>query len=232
MIGQLRAGFTKSSLVLGLVGLAYIVTVLVFGEHLAEDELTVGSIGFRFLHNSAFPLVCIALVALAAAPYFRKLVSQPRKFKFILLFFAIGVISAILINNPIHAFLINLAFELKIETAESQAATLPLFLLNLFATLIYMAIIVPIAEELVDRGMLFEELRSLPLLHIMLWSVFTFSFSHYLVFGITKVIAVLPIAFILTWIRYHYGSWIYAAAAHAGVNGYVTVAPLLGVEFG
>ncbi len=231
MTNTLRHGFQVTAMMLGLVALALISTNLLLGSGGVSDQTSFGvgstavDIVLSKLQSAAFPLACIALVACASRPYWAELLAQPSRPRLMIGFFILGTIFALTINNPIHDYLIRTFLNPSADGAAPQISLSPAAeIAYLISSLVLVAIIVPIAEELVDRGMMFEELKELPAWQIVIWSIIVFSFSHYLVFGIFKVVAVVPMAIVYALIRLKFGSWKYAAAAHAGLNAAVTIA--------
>jgi hypothetical protein len=226
---HIRTGFEAACLALGVLALALLLRDVLFGN-IAFDLSGPSALINAPIHQpianellrSLFHVFIIGLVLLVARP---GLLHQKAEAKDLLLCLVLGVVGGVLINMPFHSFLISLFFSPE-QIADATPAVLDLKrLLILFSVnLVLTSILVPIAEEMSARGQLFDETKNLPRLHTAFWSILMFCFAHYLAFGLTKVIAVLPMAVLFVVLRFRYGSWKHAAAAHMGVNGAATVA--------
>ncbi len=236
MITNLRTGFKITAMMLGLVALAFLATNFLVGSGTGlslayfNSGSTIADVIFLAVIAAVFPLACMGFAAIAGRPNLRNLFDQPAKHTLLALFFFLGALLAFVISNPLHDYLIR-TFLPKLDGAADAAVVIQDSVKTAFfiCEIILVALIVPVSEEFVDRGVLFKELEALPRWQIVLWSILVFSFSHYLVFGIFKVIAVVPMAVVFSLIRLRFGTWKYSAAAHAGVNAFAALAGPLGV---
>jgi hypothetical protein len=172
----------------------------------------------------AFAVLLIAY--LFAVNYWRQLFPDKIKWPFVLAAMIAGIGFAMFLNHPAHVLLFEGFFGQPImnggQTSDSVVGGIfsglrqSQGLLNIptFATMF----LTPFIEELTDRGILFKESEGLPLWQIALLSFLVFCLSHYAVGGMAKVLAVAPAAILFVATRIITKSFVYSAAAHAGVN--------------
>jgi membrane protease YdiL (CAAX protease family) len=168
-------------------------------------------------------VLCLALVV--ARGYWRALFPEKLSWLKLALCLAGGVAFAAFLNNPAHTLLFRVIFgeprmvggmisEVVAGNLFSNMRATNLLTFAAFATVFA----TPFIEELTDRGILFKEAEGLPVWQIALLSLLVFAFSHYLIGGMAKVLAVVPAGIFFVGLRVWTGSFIYSAAAHAGVN--------------
>jgi membrane protease YdiL (CAAX protease family) len=218
---QIRNGFKAASLCLGLMALAVLFRNAVIGSvffDLSAPSAFASAPIYQLIANqfaqTLFQIFLVPLVLLVGAS---ALWHQPAQLKDLLICLLVGLVGGVLINIPFHNLLIS-TFMTPGEATAAPAQEMKRVVALLIAEIAFTCMIVPVAEELVSRGLLFDETEELPRLQIAFWSLLMFSFAHYLTFGLTKVVAVMPMAVLFTWLRFKYGSWKHSAAAHAGIN--------------
>jgi membrane protease YdiL (CAAX protease family) len=234
-ISNIRKGFEAACLALGLLALALLLRNVWFGSvafdlsaPMALVEAPVHQVIANEVLQSLLHVFLIGLVLLVAS---KGLLRQEARAKDLLICLVVGLAAGVLINMPFHKFLISVFFTSDLASESTPVVmdikrVITLFCVNFTLT----CVLVPIAEELSARGQLFDETSELPRLHTAFWSILMFCFAHYLTFGLTKVIAVLPMAVLFVMLRFRYGSWKHSAAAHAGVNSVATIADYMSLS--
>jgi membrane protease YdiL (CAAX protease family) len=221
-----------ATIVFGIAALASLFSRLIANSGLREllilHQLSIpGSLIFLSAMDSfayAFAVLLVAYVF--AANYWRELFPERIRWTFVLGAVLAGIGFAMFLNHPAHVVLFDGFFGQPImnggQTSDSVVGgifsglrqTQPLFTMTAFATMF----LTPFIEELTDRGILFKESEGMAVWQIALLSFFIFCFSHYAIGGFAKVLAVAPAAILFVTTRIITKSFIYSAAAHAGVN--------------
>jgi hypothetical protein len=197
-------------------------------EWLLMNQLSFpGAIWFaRFINTFSFGIAVVLIAFVVARNYWRELF--PARLRWLILFgsMAAGLVFAIFLNHPLHVFLFDVFFAQPIITNGATndsvvggifsglSQTQSLFTMPAVATML----VTPFIEELTDRGILFKEAEGLALWQAAVLSFLVFCFSHYLIGGFPKVLAVVPAAALFVGIRMATGSFVYSAAAHVGIN--------------
>jgi Type II CAAX prenyl endopeptidase Rce1-like len=137
-----------------------------------------------------------------------------------------GIVFAMFFNHPMHTFLFEAFFGKPQFTGGAVSDTLAAGIFSgiegygrlLSFSAVATIILSPIVEELTDRGIFFQETETLPISLVAVASLVVFCLSHFAIGGMAKVLAVVPAALLFVGLRLKTGSFIYAAAAHVGVN--------------
>ncbi len=219
-------------LVFGISALATLVNRAVansgLNEWLLMNQLSFpGAVWFaRFVNTFTFGIAVIVTAIAVARNYWRGMFPIRFNWLFFIASGIAGLIFAIFLNHPLHQFLFDAAFGQPIvnggATTDSVVGgifsglrqTQSLFAMSSIATIL----LTPFIEELTDRGILFQEAEGLALWQVAVLSFLVFCFSHYLIGGLPKVLAVVPAAALFVGIRIATGSFVYSVAAHAGIN--------------
>jgi membrane protease YdiL (CAAX protease family) len=229
---SLATAIRAAVLVLGIAALASLANRVVADSGLQmwflmrQQSLPGGLLLASAVQNLAYGLSALVIALLVAWGYARSLL--PGSMNWLLLggCFCLGVLFAMFLNHPIHVLLFETFFGQPTFTGGAVSDTLAvgifsglqgygrLFSLSAVGTIL----LSPLVEELSDRGILFKEAEALPLWQVALLSFLIFCFSHYALGGIAKVLAVVPAALLFIGLRLRTGSFVYAAAAHIGVN--------------
>jgi membrane protease YdiL (CAAX protease family) len=229
VVPSIRSGFSAACLALGLLALAVLTrTVLVSGFYfdLSDPAALLKAPLHHLIANNLlsnlFPIFSICLVLLVGT---KELLRQKANAKDLLICLCLGIFFGLFVNLPVHNYLVSI-FMSSDPTLQNEVPLMDFgraFVL-LGVGFALSCILVPISEELLCRGLLFDETKNLPRLHTAFWSLLMFCFAHYLTFGLTKVVAVIPMAIVFIVLRFRYGSWKHSAAAHMGVNSVATAA--------
>jgi hypothetical protein len=221
-----------AAVVFGIAALALLFNRLIANSGLREyfilHQLNIpGSLVFiATLDSFAYAIGVFAIAYVFAANYWRELFPNPFRGTYALAAFVAGIIFAMFLNHPAHVFLFDVYFGQPImnggQTSDSVVGGIfsglrqsqSLLTLPAFATMF----LTPFIEELTDRGILFKESEGLRVWQIALLSFLVFCLSHYTIGGMAKVLAVAPAAFLFVTTRIITKSFVYSAAAHAGVN--------------
>jgi len=228
----LSTAIRAAVLVLGIAALASLANRLVAESGLRfwllmHQQTTPGALwAVSALEHLTYGLLVILICYVVARGYWRMLFPEHLSIVKLAAWFGAGVVFAMFLNHPIHSFLFEIFFGKPTFTggavSDGIAATIfsglsgfqRLFNLASVATIV----LSPFVEELTDRGILFTEADRLPLWQVALVSFLVFCFSHYAIGGMAKVLAVVPAAVLFISIRIKTGSFMYAAAAHVGMN--------------
>jgi hypothetical protein len=228
----LSTAIRATALVLGIAALASLMNRMVAdsGLHfwlLMKQQTLPGALwGVSAAEHLTYGIAVIFLCQVVARGYWRSLFPERINALWLLASFALGVLFAMFLNHPMHAFLFDVFFGKPIFTggavSDSVASTIftglsgykQLFTFSAFATIV----LSPFVEELTDRGILFKEASTMPLWQIAILSFLVFCVSHYAIGGIAKVLAVVPAAVLFVAVRWKTGSFAYSAAAHIAMN--------------
>jgi hypothetical protein len=219
-------------LVLGISALGTLFTRLLFAAGLREflimhQKSIPGAVTIvSALEHLAYGLTVLVLALLVARGYRRQLFPAHMRWLMLALMFGVGVVFAVFFNHPIHVLLFEVFFgKSQIhggtigETIAGAAFSTMKSSVGLLGWPAFSTIVLtPLVEELTDRGILFKEAEDAPLWQIAIVSFLVFSLSHFAIGGTAKVLAVAPVAVLFVAVRLWSGSFVYAAAAHAGVN--------------
>jgi membrane protease YdiL (CAAX protease family) len=178
------------------------------------------------LENFAYGLALLLIAYLFAARYWHQLFPDRIRWSVLALSLVAGVAFAMFLNHPAHQLLFGIFFDPPImnggQTSDSVVGGIFSGLRGTQVLLTMPALVTmlltPFIEELTDRGILFKEAEALPLWQIAMLSFLVFCFSHYAIGGMAKVLAVAPAAALFVTTRMITKSFVYSAAAHAGVN--------------
>ncbi len=178
------------------------------------------------LDNFTYGAAVLLMGWMVARTYWHQLFPANLRWKVLALSLVAGMLFAMFLNHPVHVLLFDSFFGRAMvnggQTTDSViggifsgfSQTRSLFSMSTFATMF----LTPFIEELTDRGILFKEAESMRPWQLALLSCLVFCLAHYAVGGMAKVLAVLPVAILFVATRLLSGSFIYSAAAHAGVN--------------
>jgi hypothetical protein len=177
------------------------------------------------VNTLTYAAAVLALSYMVAKGYWRQLFPERLRWMWLMAAFAGGIAFAAFLNGPAHRILFDLIFGKPLMTGGMVSDVVAG---NLFSNLRYTNILTlaafativatPFIEELTDRGLLFKEAETLRLWQVAALSLAVFALSHYLIGGMAKVLAVVPAGMFFVAIRAATGSFVYAAAAHMGVN--------------
>jgi membrane protease YdiL (CAAX protease family) len=236
-----RTGLRAGASTIGIIGLSLLIVTILIGDgwslSLYENAgvpTFITSI-YSVLESSAMHLLSLALT-LGIVYRARDIIwIGPLNWKLFLALIVLGLLFTRFVGNPIHAFLFDF-FQLQGGAiAEPNPQTLRWDIVRnahpyaiLAVSLISTAVIVPISEEVLFRGFLFSECRSIGKWRTVILSILIFSLAHYLVGGVAKVIAIFPAGILLTYLRVKFGDWRYTSASHMGLNAAVVLLAFLG----
>ena len=178
------------------------------------------------VQNFLYGLAALAAAWFVARNYWAALFPPEMNALQLLLCFAGGIVFATFFNHPMHTFLFEAFFGRPQFTGGAVSDTIAAGIFSgvegygrllsfSAAATIFLS---PIVEELTDRGIFFQETESLPIWLVAFASLIVFCLSHFAIGGMAKVLAVVPAAVLFVGIRLKTGSFVYAAAAHVGVN--------------
>lgn len=180
----------------------------------------------QFAEHCSYGIAAILLVWLVAREYWRELFPQKMRWTVLLGSALVGILFAMFLNHPIHAFLFDAFFgspsfgggavsdTIAAGIFAGQQGWTRILSVSAFATVV----LSPFVEELTDRGILFKEAELLPQWQIAVLSLLVFCLSHYAIGGTAKMLAMVPAGLVFVALRLKTGSFIYPAAAHMGVN--------------
>jgi membrane protease YdiL (CAAX protease family) len=218
-------------LVVGIAALGVFVDRAVAGSGLAHallmrQQSIPGALYLLSAVNAlTYAVAVLVVAALVARGYWRALFPAQLNLMGLAACLVLGMAFAAFLNNPVHQLLFNIIFGKPVMTGGmisdvvagnlfSNLRMTNLFTLAAFATVVA----TPFIEELTDRGILFKEAEGAPLWQLMLLSLAVFALSHFMIGGMAKVLAVVPAGLLFVGLRAYTGSFVYAAAAHMGVN--------------
>jgi Type II CAAX prenyl endopeptidase Rce1-like len=229
---QFTTALRATVLVFGISALATLANRAVansgVNEWLLMNQLSFpGAIWFaRVINTFTFGIAVVVIAFVVARNYWRGLLPGQMRWVVFAAAMTAGLVFAIFLNHPLHVFLFDVFFAQPIITNGATndsvvggifsglSQTQSLFTMPALATML----VTPFVEELTDRGILFKEAESLALWQVAVLSFLVFCFSHYLIGGFPKVLAVAPAAALFVGIRLATGSFVYSAAAHIGIN--------------
>jgi membrane protease YdiL (CAAX protease family) len=228
---SLHIALRAAALVVGITAIAVLIDRAVAGSGLSQvllmrQQTLPGALYLLSAINAlTYAAAVLVLAALAAKGYWRSLF--PEHFQLVLFIGCLiaGMAFAAFLNGPAHELLFEIIFDEPMMTGGmvsdivagnlfSNMKKTNLLTFAAFATFIA----TPFIEELTDRGILFKEAQTLRMWQIMLLSLVVFALSHFLIGGFAKVLAVIPAGILFVAVRTYTGSFVYAAAAHMGVN--------------
>jgi membrane protease YdiL (CAAX protease family) len=178
------------------------------------------------VQNMAYGLVALFAALLVACGYWRSLLPSQINKLHLLLCLGIGILFAMFFNHPMHMLLFETWFGKPNFTGGAVSDTIAAGIFSglqgygrlLSFSALATIVLSPLVEELTDRGILFKEAESLPIWITAALSFLVFCFSHYAIGGMAKVLAVAPAALLFISVRLKTSSFVYAAAAHMGMN--------------
>jgi hypothetical protein len=219
-------------LVVGISALAVLANSLLSGSGLREflimrQQSWPGALlAMNVVADFSFAFFVLGFSYLVAHGYWRNLF--PAHFNWLLFALCIagGMVFEVFLNHPSHVLLFSLFYGEPVfntgDVSDSMVGGIfrsldgqgVKFSLATIATIV----LTPITEEITDRGIFFKETEGLPIWLVALLSFLIFCLSHYAAGSMAKVLAVAPVAALFVGLRMKTGSFVYSAAAHAGIN--------------
>jgi membrane protease YdiL (CAAX protease family) len=231
-VQNLIRAIRAATAVFGIAAIASLINRVIANSGLRDflilHQLSIpGSLFFvHALESFAYAFAVLIIAYLFATRYWRDLFPERIRWSVLVLSIFSGMGFAMFLNHPAHVFLFDVYFGQPMmnggQTSDSVVGGIfsglrgsqSLLTMPAFATMF----LTPFIEELTDRGILFKESEGMPVWQIALLSFLVFCFSHYAIGGMAKVLAVAPAALLFVAMRLTTKSFVYSAAAHAGVN--------------
>jgi hypothetical protein len=222
----------SATVVFGIAAFATLINSLIANsglrEYLIYNQATIpGSLFLvNVLQSFTYAFAVLLVAYLYAGFYWRDLFPERIRWPVMGVSFLAGLLFAIFLNHPAHVALFNFFFDQPMmnggQTSDSVVGGIFSGLRG-SATLLTMPAIAtmlatPFIEELTDRGILFREGERLAIWQLAILSFLVFTLSHFAIGGIAKVLALAPAAALFVGMRVWTKSFIYAFAAHVGVN--------------
>jgi hypothetical protein len=196
-------------LVFGIAGLASLVTKLI-------AQSAIGG----WLTPFTFAIAALLISYLIARSYWRDLF--PDRMNWILLIgcLLIGGAFAIFLNQPLQTLLANAVAGkamMKDVAFGADLTTMSLKNFKFSSAFFATALVTPLIEELINRGILFKEGQPLGQWQAAILSLVVYGLAHYATDGTQDALAVVPAAILFIGLRLWAGSFVYAAAGHVGL---------------